>query len=315
MGSLWNNLLQEGRSVARVEIIEVGPRDGLQSESKFIPTDTKVALIEALVQAGVTRIQVTSFVHPKLVPQMSDAEEVCRRIDRKPGVAYSGLVLNMKGLERAHAAGLSYVDMSVSASETHSRKNANRSLPQALEGFAAMVARAREYDMTVRGGIQCAFGCVYEGPVDPARVTDIAEHHLALGIDELALADSTGMASPLQVYKLMQRLRPLVGAIPLILHLHDTRGLGLVNVLAALECGVTHFDTAFGGLGGCPFIKGATGNIGTEDTLYMLEEMGIPTGIERRKVAECSRTLEGFLGRQFPGKMHRPELNQAPLGS
>lgn len=315
MSSFWRNLIEQenGQAPARAEIIEVGPRDGLQTESRFVPTDTKVSLIENLVDAGVTRIQVTSFVHPKLVPQMSDAEEVCARIKRKPGVAYSGLVLNMKGLERAHAAGLSYVDMSVSASETHSLKNANRSLAKALEDFAAMVARAREYGMTIRGGIQCVFGCVYEGRVDPGRVVEFAEHHLSLGVDELSLADSTGMAGPLQIYEMMQALVPRAGSKPIILHLHDTRGLGLTNVLAALECGVTLFDTAFGGLGGCPFIKGATGNIGTEDTLYMLEKVGVETGIDRHRVAQCSMQLEQFLGRPFPGKMHRPELNRPPL--
>jgi hydroxymethylglutaryl-CoA lyase len=289
----------------RVEIVEVGPRDGWQSEKQLIPTSIKVEMIHALVDAGVQRIQVTSFVHPKLVPQMADAEDVCVRIVRKPDVTYSALALNLKGVERAHKAGITHIDIGVSASETHSRKNANRSVNEALTDFKRMVERARAYGMTVRGGIQCAFGCVYEGVIDPQRVLEIAKHHLALGVDELSIADSTGMANPAQMRRMMQQLVPLAAGKPVVLHLHDTRGMGLANLLAALECGVTQFDTAFGGLGGCPFIEGATGNIATEDTVHMLHEMGVHTGIDIERVAQVSRQMETLLGKPLLGKVYK----------
>lgn len=293
----------------KIELIEVGLRDGLQNEAKFVPTDVKIELVNKLVEAGLKRIQVSSFVHPKLVPQMSDAEEVCANLPQAEGVVYSGLVLNMKGLERAHAAGLTAVDMSISASDQHSRKNTNRSLEEAESEFEIMVAKAREFGMRVRGGIQCAFGCGQEGPVEMEVVVEIAKSHLALGIDELALADSAGVANPAQITKMVETIQLLTREVPLILHLHDTRGLGLANLLAALNSGVRHFDTAFGALGGCPFIKGASGNIGSEDTLFMLGEMGYQTGVDRSKVAECSFLLEEFLGKPLPGKMYRAELD------
>lgn len=293
-----------------VEIIEVGLRDGLQNESTFIPTATKLQLVDILIAAGVKRIQVTSFVNPKLVPQMGDAEELCAKLPQVEGVEYSGLVLNPKGLERAKNAGLETVDISYSANDKHSKKNANRSLEEAKLEFEIMVKQAKDYGMQVRGGIQCVFGCGQEGPVEFDTVVEIAKSHLALGIDELALADSAGVANPAQITRYIEEIQPLVGDVPIVLHLHDTRGLGLANVLAALNSGVRHFDTAFGALGGCPFIKGASGNIGTEDTLFMLEELGYETGINRSKVAESSLKLEKLLGRELPGKMYRPELNQ-----
>lgn len=289
----------------RVEIIEVGPRDGLQAEKQIIPAATKVALIDALTAAGVNRIQVTSFVSPRRVPQMADAEEVCRRIERRPGVIYSGLVLNMRGLERAYAAGLNQVDLSISASETHSRINAGKTVDEALSELTTMVERARAYGLSVRAGIQCAFGCAYEGRVDPHRVVILARRILAMGIDELALADTTGSANPQQVRRMVQELLPLAHSTPLVLHVHDTFGMGLANLLAALKSGVYRFDTAFGGLGGCPFIPDASGNIATEDTAYMLHEMGVLTGIDIARIAECSQGIEQLLGRDLPGKLVR----------
>ncbi|MFW5942064.1 MAG: hydroxymethylglutaryl-CoA lyase [Chloroflexota bacterium] len=288
-----------------VEIIEVGPRDGLQNEHILLPAAEKVALINDLVAAGLRRIQVTSFVHPRYVPQMADAEEVCAQLPQVEGVRYSGLALNLKGVERAHDAGLREVDNSVSASDAHSRRNANRSLQEALQGFDAMYRRARDYGMHVRGGIQCAFG--YQSPRDvaPQQVLSIAEHFLELGVDELALADSAGLANPRQMKALLCRTLALTGDVPLILHLHDTRGMGLANVLAALECGVRHFDTAVGGLGGCPFIAGATGNIATEDTVHMLQEMGIETGVDLPRLAQVARGLQERLQKErLPGKLY-----------
>ncbi len=287
-----------------VEIIEVGPRDGLQREARIVPTEQKITMINMLAAAGVPRIQVTSFVHPKYVPQMADAEAVCAGIMRKPGVIYSGLVLNMKGLERARDAGLTHVDISLSASNAHSQKNANRTLDDAIAGFEKMVAYAHELGMTIRGGIQCAFG-YYEDDVTQDLVVELAKRHLALGIHELALADSTGMANPRQITKMLNAVMPLAGDVPVILHLHDTRGMGLANVVAALNAGCRYFDTAFGGLGGCNFIEDATGNIATEDTVFMLHEMGYETGIDVRKIAEVSRMMQAFIGASLPGKMYQ----------
>ena len=289
----------------KVNLIEVGPRDGFQAESKPIPTDIKVETIEALARAGVRHIQVTSFVHPKWVPQMADAEEVCRRIPATPEVRYRALALNQKGVERAHAAGITRLDLSVSVSETHSHKNANVSVDEALRNLREMVDLARQEDIEVRVGLQCVFGCAYEGPIPSERILDMAEELLSMKADMISLADTTGMANPLQVKQLLSQLLPLTEETPLVLHLHDTRGTGLANLTAALECGVNWFDTALAGLGGCPFIPGATGNIATEDTLYLLHSMGIETGIDLAGVAACSRRLEQFLGRPLPGKMYR----------
>lgn len=288
-----------------VTIVEVGPRDGLQREPTPISTDDKVSLIESLVAAGLKYIQVTSFVHPRLVPQMADAEEVCARIPNRSDVVYSGLALNLKGVERAQAAGLAQVDISVSANDAHSRRNANRSVEEALAEFKSMYDQARYYGMTVRGGIQCAFGYQNADDVRPETVIAIARHHLDLGVDQLALADSSGFANPRTMTALLEQIMALAGNTPVVLHLHDTRGMGLVNVLAALRCGARVFDTAFGGLGGCPFIDGATGNIATEDTVYMLEEMGIQTGVDLRQMSSISRQFERKLGQTLPGKMYR----------
>ena len=289
----------------KVNLIEVGPRDGFQAVSKPIPTDIKVETIEALARAGVRHIQVTSFVHPQWVPQMADAEEVCRRIPATPEVRYRALALNQKGVERAHAAGITRLDLSVSVSETHSNKNANVSVDEALRNLREMVDLARQEDIEVRVGLQCVFGCAYEGPIPSERILDMAEELLSMKADMISLADTTGMANPLQVKQLLSQLLPLTEETPLVLHLHDTRGTGLANLTAALECGVNWFDTALAGLGGCPFIPGATGNIATEDTLYLLHSMGIETGIDLAGVAACSRRLEQFLGRPLPGKMYR----------
>ncbi len=288
----------------QVEIIEVGPRDGLQREATLISLEQKVALIEDLVQCGLRRIQVTSFVHPRLVPQMADAEDLCARLPRRQDVVFSGLALNPKGVERAQQAGLSHIDISVSASEPHSQRNANRSIQKALAEFQEMYAQARAAGMVVRGGIQCAFGYQDAADVNPAAVVGIAARFLDLGVDELALADSAGFATPRSIATVLDAVIPLAGPVPVILHLHDTRGLGLANLLAALDRGVTRFDTAFGGLGGCPFIDGAAGNIATEDTVYMLKGMGIDTGVDLACLSGISRNFEQILGKPLPGKVY-----------
>lgn len=289
----------------RIIIEEQGLRDGFQSESKVVPTEVKLELVDRLVEAGLRRIQVCSFVHPKRVPQMADAEALCAGLRRRPGVVYSGLVLNLKGVERAVDAGLEHVAASISASDTHSRKNTGKSLEDAQAGYAEMVRTAKNAGLTVRGGLQCAFGCRFEGAIDPDAVVELVRRHLDLGIDELALADSTGMADPASMAELMARVLELAGETPVILHLHDTEGRGLANALAAIQAGVRIFDTAFGGMGGCPFIKGATGNIATEDLAAMARRMGLETGVDVRAVAAISRELEAFFDKRFPGSMHR----------
>ena len=291
-----------------IYIEEQGTRDGFQVEAVHIPTELKIKWIEQAVDAGVKRIQMSSFVHPKLVPQMADAEAVCLGVNKKEGVIYSGLVLNVKGVERAIKSGLNHVAISMSASDTHSRKNANKSIEESLIEFAKMARIAKEAGLTVRGGIQCAFGCRYEGDISEQFVIDLAKSHLDLGIDELSLADSTGMGNPVQTKRIMSKIIPLAGNLPIVLHLHDTEGKGIANMIAAIECGVNHFDTAFGGLGGCPFIKGATGNIATEDVVHCLNQMGYETGINNLKMIELAKEVEVFLGRKLPGKMK--EINQ-----
>jgi hydroxymethylglutaryl-CoA lyase len=289
----------------QVTLIEVGPRDGFQFESKIIPTSLKVEIISGLVAAGLKQIQVTSFVHPQRVPQMADAESLLRALPAWENVDLSGLVLNRQGLERAHRAGLRQVEISISASDTHSRKNTGMPLDEAFQRGQEMVALARKYGMYVRAGIQCAFGCVYDGAILLQRVVDMARVFIVQGADALALADTTGMADPPAIRRMVTAVHRAAGETPLILHLHDTRGLGLVNLMAALECGVTRFDTALAGMGGCPFVAGAAGNIATEDTVYLLDRLQVKTGISIKEVAACSIKLENFYGKTFAGKMVR----------
>jgi hydroxymethylglutaryl-CoA lyase len=300
---------------ASVVIEEQGLRDGLQTEPTLLTTAQKLHFIEQFVAAGVRRVQVCSFVNPERVPQMADAEALCAELTalaRQPqyaGVVLSALVLNPKGLERAAKAGLRHVAISLSASDTHSRKNANVGLSEAQKQCAVMISTAKQMGLTVRAGIQSAFGCRYEGQISEQVVVSLAEQHLAAGADEIALADSTGMGNPLAVGRVMQAVLSLARASsqekPVFLHLHDTEGKGLINLYAALQSGVRHFDTAVGGLGGCPFIKGATGNISTEDTVHLFDQLGIHTGIDARKIAACSRELSQLLGKDLPSKMHR----------
>ena len=289
----------------KVTLIEVGPRDGFQFEKKIIPTNLKAEIISGLVYAGLKDIQVTSFVHPEVVPQMADAEELLRHLPKKENVRYSALVLNEKGVERAHLSGLQHLEISISASDTHSRKNAGMPFEKALEMGKDMIRLAQEYKMEIRAGIQCAFGCVYEGRISEERVLKIANDFLEIGIQTLAISDTTGMANPLSIQNLTKKLMPEAGNTPVVLHLHDTRGLGLVNVMAAMECGVTRFDTALAGMGGCPFVSGAAGNIATEDAAWLMKSLNIETGVDISKVAKCSQKLEDFFEKKFPGKMHR----------
>ena len=288
-----------------VTLCDVGPRDGFQFEEPFIPTDLKVDIISALADAGLPRIQVTSFVHPDWVPQMKDAEVVCKRLPTRDGVTYAGLALNPKGLERAAAAGLSHVDLSIATHDQHSRDNANCTVEAAAAQAEEMVRRAHRQGLRVQMGFQTVFGYRAPGDTPLEQVAEMSRHFAQMDVDSISLADSTGLANPRIIRERVRAVQAAIGDTPLVLHLHDTRGLGLANVYAALQCGVDRFDTSLAGMGGCPFIEGATGNIATEDTAYLLEGLGVRTGVDRARVGAASRRIESFLGTQFPGKGHR----------
>ena len=295
----------EGRNLInslprKITIHEVVLRDGIQNEKKLVSTKEKVTLINDLIECGVRRIELSSFVNPRLVPQMADAEELWSTIGRKKGIVYAALILSEKGLDRAIQCGVPHVGIYVSASETHSRKNSNMSVAEAMKEARRLIAKARGAGMEVRAGVMNAFGCAYEGKVPLGRVLTLVRDFMKREPDEICLADTSGMANPLQVKKLVKRVRDIVGAVPISLHLHNTRGLGLANVWAAVNEGVAIFDTSLGGLGGCPFIPGARGNIATEDTVNMLHESGIKTGIDLDKLIDTSLRFEQYMGQTFP---------------
>ena len=289
----------------RVRIREVGPRDGFQNEPEVIATADKVRLIDCLSQTGLHRLEVTSFVRPDVIPQLSDAEEVLRSIRRNPDVAYSVLIPNERGLERALAGdfGFDEVNLFLSATETHNRKNVNRSVEESLSGLERVVEKARGAGLRCEGVISVSFGCPYEGEVPPERVFDIARRLAAAGCEEVAFGDTTGMANPMQVRGFFERARGELPGVELTAHFHNTRGQGLANVLAALESGVESFESSFGELGGCPVPRGATGNIATEDLVSMLHEMGVETGIDLERLLGCARQVQEVLGRPLSGHL------------
>jgi hydroxymethylglutaryl-CoA lyase len=288
-----------------VAITEVGPRDGLQMEKQVLSRDQKIQLINGLVKAGVRAIQVASFVHPGKVPQMADAEAVIDALPQTDAVEFSALTLNRKGVERACRTPIQWIEVSLSASEEQSLSNSGMSVDKALSEAGAMVDLARQEGRKVRGSIQCSFGCVHECEIKVSQVQRLAEKLLNSGVDRLVLADTTGMATPPAVRQNLAAILPMAGAAAVGLHLHDTRGMGLVNLMTALEMGISHFDTSLGGLGGCPFVAGAAGNIATEDTIHLLNSLNIVTGIDYAKVAAESRRLSRLLGHELTGKMYR----------
>ena len=284
----------------RVRIREVGPRDGFQNEPETIPTDEKVRLIDALARTGLKRLEVTSFVRADVIPQLADAEDVLDRIDPPDGVAISVLIPNEKGLENALKQRERFHEINVflCASETHNRKNVNRSIEESLTGLEAVLARARGEGLRCEGVISVSFGCPYEGHVPPERVFEIAGRLKAAGAQEIGFGDTTGMANPAQVGEFFPVARGALGDdVELTAHFHNTRGQGLANVLAALEAGVESFESSFGELGGCPVPPGATGNIATEDLVSMLHEMGIETGIALDRLIAAARAAQEVLGR------------------
>ncbi len=278
-------------------------RDGLQNEARVFTLAEKLRILAALEAAGLTRIQVGSFVHPDWVPQMADTDALCEAMPRRAEIIYTALVLNKTGLERALAVKLQHLSISISASETHSRKNTNRSVDEGRAAITPVIERALSEGVTVRAGIQSALGCGFEGRIDPARVIDIAQGFAALGVQEINLADTAGLADPVQVFNLCRTVQDAIGPdVALSLHLHDTRGLGLANMLSGIQAGVRIFDAAMGGLGGCPFIPRATGNIATEDVAFACEQMGIATGIDWQALRAPVAEVEALLGRSLPAR-------------
>lgn len=280
----------------RVTLCEVAPRDGFQAESQWIPTEDKLRIIKLLGETGIQWMEITSFVHPKAIPQLKDAEEVVRGAQGLKGVAFRALVPNVKGAQRAIAAGIKKLKLMLSATDSHSLANANCTTDQALAGFPPIVDLAERHGVTVGGSISVAFGCPYEGKVPPERIKTIVQRYVELGIEEISLADTTGVATPKQVYELVGELKAAFPTVTFSLHLHNTRGMALANVYAALEQGIVHFDSSIAGLGGCPYAPGATGNVATEDLVHFLTEMGIETGIDLDKTIEVAQAVKDMLG-------------------
>ncbi len=288
----------------RISLREVGPRDGLQNEDP-VPTDGKVALIDALSRTGVRRIEAVSFVHPDAIPQMADATQVWAQIDRNPDVRYSALVPNLRGAQRGLDGGFGEIEVVISASDTHNRRNINRSTDQSLAELPAIVDLVHAYGATLQVIVATAWGCPYEGDVPIARVLYVVERALSAGADTIAYGDTTGMATPTRVTSLVEETRVTQPDLALGLHFHNTRGTGLANVLAALQLGVDDFDASVGGLGGCPYAPGASGNIATEELVHMLEDMGVATGVDLAALIDVAAQAERLVGHELPSQVLR----------
>lgn len=288
---------------ARVTLCEVGPRDGFQIEPDFIPTDLKVEVVDLLSEAGLPRIEVTSFVHPKAVPQLRDAEEVMARIRRRPGTRYAALVPNDKGAGRAVDAGVDEIHTVVSASESHNLANVNMTVAESIEKLRAVMQVAERARVPVACGISTSFGCPFEGRTPLDRLESVVARLVDLGARAIGLADTTGMANPRQVARTFEHLMPRFPGIEWTLHTHDTRAMAIPNIMAAMECGVTHFDASIGGLGGCPFAPGASGNVCTEDLVHCLHAMEIETGIDLDRLVAAARRVQEVVGRPLPGQI------------
>ena len=300
-----------------VLVTEVGTRDGFQAEAKFIPTETKADVINALIDAGVTSFETTSFVSPRAVPQLADAAELMALVRRKPGVRLTGLVPNARGAERAAAAKVDMMACFVSASETHCQANLNKSIDAALADFVEFMPIARKFGIPVRGAVATAFGCPFEGEVDIDNVLKIVGSYHHEGVRHISLGDTTGMATPPVVTRTVEAIRSHYPDMTIALHFHNTRGIGLANVMNGLALGVREYESSIGGLGGCPFAPGATGNICTEDLVYLLEECGYETGIDLDALAAVARRVQGVMERDLPGQYMRagPRLKLSLLAS
>ncbi len=295
---------------ARVKLVDVGPRDGLQNEKQMVPAAVKIGLIDRLQQAGVRHLEATSFVSPKWVPQMGDAVEVMAGLPRRADVVYSVLTPNMKGFEGALAAGANEVVVFGAASQAFSQKNINCSIEESIERFAPVVVAAHANGMSVRGAISCAMGCPYEGDVVPERVELVARLMKAIGVDHVGVADTIGVGTPRKVQAAMAAALRHYDVADISGHFHDTYGQALANTLAALEMGVAQYDTSIAGLGGCPYAKGATGNVATEDVVYMLHGMGIDTGLDLDKLVDASQFISDHLGRKPNSRVSVAFLNK-----
>jgi hydroxymethylglutaryl-CoA lyase len=287
----------------RVTICEVGTRDGFQIEPDFIPTERKIEVVNRLSATGMPTIEVTSFVSPKAVPQLRDAEEVMAKITRRPGTVYSALVPNDKGAVRAVDAGVDEIHTVVSASESHNLANVNMTIAESIAKLGAVAEVAHRAGLPVSAGISCSFGCPFEGEVPLSRLESVVARLVGLGARGIGLADTTGMANPAQVSRVLEHLVPRFAAIEWTLHTHDTRAMAIPNILAAMEKGVTHFDASIGGLGGCPFAPGASGNVCTEDLIHCLHAMGVETGVDLDALIETSRRVQAIVGRILPGQI------------
>ena len=293
------------RYPAQVSIVEVGPRDGLQNESAVIAAADKVRFIELLAAAGHGAVEAAAFVSPRWVPQMADAGEIFAGLDRSPDVRYSALVPNLAGLERAHAAGVGDVAVFAAASEGFSRRNINQSIDESLETYRGVCARATELGIRVRGYVSTAFGCPFDGAVPPERVAEVSAALVNMGVVEVAISDTIGVAHPRQVAEVVEIVARRVPLDQIALHLHDTRGMAAANVLAGLNVGVATFDASAGGLGGCPYAPGATGNLATEDLVYMLDGLGVETGVHLPRLLEASAFIEARIGHPLPSRVYR----------
>ena len=299
----------------RVTICEVGTRDGFQIEPDFIPTDQKIAVVDQLTESGVPRIEVTSFVHPKAVPQLRDAEAVMATIRRRPGTRYAALVPNDKGAARAVDAGVDAIHTVLSASESHNLANVNMTIAESIEKLRAVAQIASRAGVPMQCGISTSFGCPFEGDVPLERLERVVAALVDLGARGIGLADTTGMANPRQVAAVLERLMPRFPGIEWTLHTHDTRAMAIPNILAAMQLGVTNFDASIGGLGGCPFAPGASGNVCTEDLVHCLHAMGVTTGIDLDRLVAVSRRVEQIVGRPMPGQIIKagPSTRRYPV--
>jgi hydroxymethylglutaryl-CoA lyase len=299
----------------RVTICEVGTRDGFQIEPEFIPTDLKIEVVNGLTEAGVPRIEVTSFVHPKAIPQLRDAEAVMAAIRRRPGTRYAALVPNDKGAARAVDAGVDAIHTVLSASESHNLANVNMTIAQSMDKLRAVAQIAARASVPMQCGISTSFGCPFEGDVPVDRLQSVVARLVDLGARGIGLADTTGMANPRQVAMVLERLMPRFPGIEWTLHTHDTRAMAIPNILAAMQLGVTHFDASIGGLGGCPFAPGASGNVCTEDLVHCLHAMDVATGIDLDRLVAVSRRVEQIVGRALPGQIIKagPSTRRYPV--
>ncbi|WP_010098694.1 hydroxymethylglutaryl-CoA lyase [Ornithinibacillus scapharcae] len=285
-----------------VQLKEVGPRDGLQNEKEFISTDDKVAWIDMLSNSGVREIEYSSFVNPKWIPALADAMEVGKRINRNPNVLYSALVPNMRGLENALEAGIDGASVFMSASETHNQKNINKSIEGTYPILTQVIREAKQEGKKVTGYISTVFDCPYEGKISTEQVIRVCDHLVEAGVDDISLGDTIGSAVPSQVEMLLEEILQRYPQEKIIMHFHDTRGMGVANILTSMQFGITRFDTAIGGLGGCPYAPGAAGNVATNDVLYLLHGLGIGTGIQEKKIQDASIFIQSKLGKKLPSR-------------